>query len=92
MESKRQRNVAAKVENGIYKIKKFARVAEINRQRIYGNFAIAVFTGSLRIDCQGASTERVSEVSVLPRSRRPMLAPFPTSTMTAFSESHSPVL
>ena len=64
MESKRQRNVAAKVENGIYKIKKFARVAEINRQRIYGNFAIAVFTGSLRIDCQGASTERVSEVSV----------------------------
>ena len=45
-------------------MKKFARVAEKNRQRIYGNFTVGVFTGSLRIDCQGASTERVSEVSV----------------------------
>jgi len=64
VESKRQCNVAAEVEDGIYKMKNFASVAENNRQRIYGNFTVGVFTGSLRIDCQGASTERVSEVSV----------------------------
>ena len=59
MESKCQRKVAAGVENGIYKVKTSARVAEKIRPRIYGNF-----TGNLRIDCRAASTESISEVSL----------------------------